>query len=305
MTTLPPPPAPTERDENANERSLFRRHFVLIAAAHLLAVLLLFALGIFRSRPVPEQVLWLEGGAFGGNESGASEPEPEPEPAPPEPEPPLPTPSPVEAQVPSEIVEPRATPVPATPKPATPKPATPKSATPKPATPKPATPKATPKASPKPATSPKPAATPGKKSATTPSPDKPKGEGSGESKDAKDAKNKGNGGGDGSGKGTGKSGSGTGGASQFGWYIEMLRDRYYSRWDQPIGIGQDLIATVKMRIMKDGTISKAEIVKSSGNPQMDESVATALQKVHQIDPLPAGLGNGEFYEINVNFKTGE
>ena len=84
----------------------------------------------------------------------------------------------------------------------------------------------------------------------------------------------------------------------------MLKDRYYSRWDQPIGIGQDVIATVKLRIMKDGTIAKHDLVKSSGNPQMDESVMSALEKVKQIDPLPAGLGNSEFFDLNVNFKIG-
>ena len=84
----------------------------------------------------------------------------------------------------------------------------------------------------------------------------------------------------------------------------MLHDRYYSRWEQPVGIGQDVVATVKLRIMKDGTIAKHDMIKSSGNPQMDESVMTAVEKVKQIDPLPAGLGNGEYFDLNVAFKVG-
>ena len=35
---------------------------------------------------------------------------------------------------------------------------------------------------------------------------------------------------------------------------------------------------------------------------MDESVLSAAGKVTQLDPLPKGLGNGEFFDININFK---
>jgi hypothetical protein len=35
---------------------------------------------------------------------------------------------------------------------------------------------------------------------------------------------------------------------------------------------------------------------------MDQSVMTAAERVQEIDPLPAGLGNGEFYEVNIAFK---
>ena len=85
----------------------------------------------------------------------------------------------------------------------------------------------------------------------------------------------------------------------------MLKDRFTSRWDQPTNIernGAEVAATVKVRISKDGVISNREIVQSSGSPQMDESVLRAAEKVVQIDPLPTGLGNGEFFEVNVQFK---
>ena len=287
---------------------IFWQNFRIIAIGHVVILLSLFIVGMLRPKEKPNEVLWLDGGSLGGGESPAPGPEMEqvePKPDEPAPEVPQPTPPPEERIVPSEIVEPKPTPVPATPKPATPKPATPKPATPKPTTPKPATPKSSPKpsSSPKPAASPKPRATPEGKAKPSPSPEKIKpqnGEGTSGSKDAKPGES----GGSGSGKGTGKAGSGSGGISQFGWYTDMLHDRYYSRWEQPIGVGQDIIATVKLRIMKDGTIAKHDMVKSSGNPQMDESVMSAVQKVLQIDPLPAGLGNGEYFDLNVNFKVG-
>ena len=325
------PPSPKQEQPETVDRRVFWRNFRIIAVGHVVLLLALFLAGMLRPKPKPDQVLWLDGGPLGGGERVApaeemEQPDPTPEEEPEmknvEPEVPAPTPPPEEKIAPSEIVEPKPTPVPATPKPATPKPATPKPATPKPATPKPATPtpatpnpketKATPKpsTSPKPAASSKPKATPEGKAKASPSPEKPKGQ-TGEGKagtkegkaGAKDGK-PGDPGGSGSGKGTGKTGSGSGGISQFGWYLESLHDFYYSRWDQPVGIGQDVIATVKLRILKDGTIAKHDLVKSSGNPQMDESVMSAVQKVEKIEPLPAGLGNGEYFDLNVNFKVG-
>ena len=114
----------------------------------------------------------------------------------------------------------------------------------------------------------------------------------------------GNGPGEGNGKGPNKTGGGTG-DPPFGWYFSMLHDRFHNRWEQPTSIvhtGADFVTTLKIRIARDGTISHREIVNSSGNPVMDESVLAAANKVQQIDPLPAGLGNGEFFEIKVNFK---
>ena len=85
----------------------------------------------------------------------------------------------------------------------------------------------------------------------------------------------------------------------------MLHDRFHARWEQPTSIDRgaaNVITTLKLRIKQDGTILNREIVSSSGNSQMDESVLTAANRVTQIDPLPSGLGNGEFLEINVQFK---
>nr|WP_237705564.1 energy transducer TonB [Chthoniobacter flavus] len=44
------------------------------------------------------------------------------------------------------------------------------------------------------------------------------------------------------------------------------------------------------------------MLHSSGDNTMDQSVMTAAERVLQIDPLPAGLGNGESFEINIAFK---
>jgi TonB family protein len=84
----------------------------------------------------------------------------------------------------------------------------------------------------------------------------------------------------------------------------MLRERFTNRWNQPMSVvrtDRDLITTVKIRISKDGTISSRELVNSSGNSVVDDSVMEAARKVLAVDPLPAGLG-GEFYEVKIDFK---
>ena len=298
----------------------FVRNFVIVAIVHLALLAGFYLFGWLQPRPPHvDEVLWLDGGSSGGLPDPPLPP-PEPEPLPPS------APVPVIESVlpppePAELIVPKATPTP-TPKPSTPKPATPKPITPKPATPKPATPKpSTPKASPKPA----PPSTPKKTAQATPkaSPkpggtakagnsDKPKGT-PGPGKTAAAAKiagagpgpkGKGDGTGVGSGKGAGREGGGAR-ENEFSWYYEMIHDRFHTRWEQPTSIarsGTEFVTTLKLRIARDGTILARDIVNESGNAVMDESVLSAANRVAQIDPLPKGLGNGEYFDIKVNFK---
>jgi TonB family protein len=61
-------------------------------------------------------------------------------------------------------------------------------------------------------------------------------------------------------------------------------------------------ALVRIRIERDGRISKFTIVRPSGNVVVDESVTALAQRVTQVDPLPKGLGGDDFYEVNINFE---
>jgi outer membrane biosynthesis protein TonB len=100
--------------------------------------------------------------------------------------------------------------------------------------------------------------------------------------------------------------AGTGsGASEFGWYGNMLHDRFYSAWTQPttnIASGSKISTLVKVRIEKDGRVSKFEIIKPSENVVVNESVAAIAKRVTQVDPLPAGFGNGDHYDVKINFE---
>ncbi|HEY5704560.1 MAG TPA: TonB family protein [Terrimicrobiaceae bacterium] len=114
------------------------------------------------------------------------------------------------------------------------------------------------------------------------------------------------------GGGAGQAGEGTagrpgggGGSSQFGWYHELIHDRFYSQWDQPTSIfdsSKSFVCTLQIRIEPDGKISDVKVVKSSGNVVMDESVMAAAHRVPHIDALPAGLGGGGAYTVNINFE---
>jgi TonB family protein len=198
----------------------------------------------------------------------------------------------------SEIELPTATPKPtttATPAKATPTPSSKAKTTPKPI-PKP-TPKKTlvAKASPKPVAKPKPS--PAKASA------KP------EKKDKitlakKDSAPQSASGQSGS---TGKVGSVGGGssASEFGWYGNMLHDRFYSAWIQPtmkVPSGEKISTLVNVRIEKDGHVSKFAIAKPSENPTVNESVAAVAKQVSQVDPPPTGLIKGDHYDVKINFE---
>jgi TonB family protein len=102
-------------------------------------------------------------------------------------------------------------------------------------------------------------------------------------------------------------GSGTGDnePSRFAWYHEMIHDRFYSQWEQPtslFGGGTHFAATVQIRIERDGRISSFEVINSSGNFVMDESIKKAGQRVRRIDPLPDGLGSGGAYTVRINFE---
>jgi outer membrane biosynthesis protein TonB len=105
----------------------------------------------------------------------------------------------------------------------------------------------------------------------------------------------------------GKSGSagGRSNASEFGWYGNMLHDRFYSAWIQPtttVASGTKISTLVKVRIEKDGHVSKFEIIKPSENVVVNESVAAIAKRVTEVDSPPTGLAQGDHYDIKINFE---
>ncbi|HEY5992720.1 MAG TPA: TonB C-terminal domain-containing protein [Candidatus Udaeobacter sp.] len=267
----------------------FWRNVVLIALAHvaLIAGLIRWSLAA-RASSNPESIVWL---GPGGLAAGESESEPS---SPPKPEAPKPSnedeeheKKPAVTPAKSEIELPSSTPKPTPATTPAPKPtATP---TPKPKT----TPKPIPKPSPKKAllakASPKPSpnAKPGSAKANEKS-----------EKHEKSAQTRSGG------LQSAVSGGGSS-ASEFAWYGNMLHDRFYSAWVQPttnIATGTKISTLVKVRIEKDGRVSKFEIIKPSENAVVNESVAAVAKQVTEVDSPPAGLIKGDHYDVKINFE---
>ena len=106
---------------------------------------------------------------------------------------------------------------------------------------------------------------------------------------------------------TGKTGSAGGGSSgsEFGWYGNMLHDRFYSAWIQPttnVPSRAKISTLVNVRIEKDGRVSKFEIGKPSENVTVNESVAAVAKQVSHVDPPPTGLIKGDYYDVKINFE---
>jgi len=93
--------------------------------------------------------------------------------------------------------------------------------------------------------------------------------------------------------------------SEFGWYGNMLHDRFYSAWIQPttsVPSGSKISTLVKVRIEKDGRVSKFEIIKPSENVVVNESVEAIAKRVTEVDAPPDGLSNGDHYDVKINFE---
>ena len=280
----------------------FWRNVVLIALAHvaLIAGLIRWSVAA-RASSNPESILWLGGaGDLSADESDNQEsPSPKKSRSDTESsgaeqdraadEKPVVTTAKSEIELPSATPKPTATPIMSKP---TATPVLRTKPTPKPI-PKP-TPKKTvmAKASPKPATKPKPS--PAKANAKSEKKDKitlAKKESAPQS-------------GSGQSGSTGKAGGGSSG-SEFGWYGNMLHDRFYSAWIQPtanVPSDAKISTLVNVRIEKDGRVSKFEIVKPSGNATVNESVAAVAKQISHVDSPPTGLIKGDHYDVKINFE---
>jgi colicin import membrane protein len=287
----------------------FWRNVGMIALAHVALLVAFVRWSGSAQKTAAQNIVWMSGGGSGPTEKAARSSSTVPPPTPVAEETPAPPPDeelPALAPVKSDIELPTSTPAPtATPREtATPRPIAKPTATPKPKPTPSATAKGTPKkttiAQSTPKAKPRATATPARE---TDSED--------EESSAEEIKNAlakatvANTGGGKSGSGGSGHGSGAGRGSELAWYGNMLHDRFHNEWVQPTSVvatGAKMSALVKLRIEKDGRVSQFEIVKPSGNVVVDESVAAVGKRVTHVDPLPSGLGNGEFYEVKINFE---
>ena len=267
----------------------FWRNVVVIAVAHVALIAGLIRWSLAARASNPESIVWL--GATQDLAARESESEPS---LPPKPEAPKPSnedeeheKKPAVLTAKSEIELPSPSPKP-TPTAAS----TPKST---------ATPTPKPKATPRPIPKPTPKKAPVAKASPKPSPKAKPGSAKANEKSEKNEKSAQTRSG---GLQSAVSGGGRS-ASEFGWYGNMLHDRFYSAWIQPtthVPTGAKISTLVRVRIEKDGHVSKFEIIKPSENAVVNESVAAVAKQVTEVDSPQAGLIKGDDYDVKINFE---
>lgn len=72
-------------------------------------------------------------------------------------------------------------------------------------------------------------------------------------------------------------------------YLRKLKEKIEEAWQYPLdaaiqGLAGDLY--VSITIVKNGTLSKIEIVRSSGNKSLDDEVIRTIQQMFPYEPLP-------------------
>jgi protein TonB len=72
-------------------------------------------------------------------------------------------------------------------------------------------------------------------------------------------------------------------------YLVTMQQRLKSNWDERAAEGG--IVSVRFTILRDGTLSKIEVARSSGNPLADNAAARAVILTRQLPPLPAQFPN--------------
>jgi TonB family protein len=101
--------------------------------------------------------------------------------------------------------------------------------------------------------------------------------------------------------GAGGDGRGGGQVKSLEWvaYRQRILNAVKERWSNAIK-RPGLLTTVRFRIARDGTISRVEVSKASGNAVYDQTAVAAVERVRQLPPPPPAYAD-EFAEFEVNF----
>ncbi len=97
---------------------------------------------------------------------------------------------------------------------------------------------------------------------------------------------------------------GVGQGTPFWQYYQGVHDQMYEAWEQPgTALDKKLIATVMIRVARDGSITDVELQRSSGSKLMDDSALAAARKVLHLEPPPDALVKGSTADITVDFQV--
>ena len=87
-----------------------------------------------------------------------------------------------------------------------------------------------------------------------------------------------------------------------GSYVGEINRRVKMNWDKPryAASGETVL---KMVVLKDGTVKNIEIVKASGNDNLDKSCMLAVKLSQPFKPLPVGY-KGSSVDVQLTFEAG-
>ena len=92
---------------------------------------------------------------------------------------------------------------------------------------------------------------------------------------------------------------------QIVFYSQKIINTIENAWMKPRNIPEGLVANLRLHIQSTGRISKAYLIKSSGNIRFDNSALQAVRRVETLNffkEIPSSLYNNEFKKIAVSFK---
>jgi protein TonB len=97
-------------------------------------------------------------------------------------------------------------------------------------------------------------------------------------------------------------------ASRYGWYIEAVKRRIQSNWQQStiepaVRQARTAHAVVQFTIAKDGSVKDIKISQTSGNSSMDTSGIRALQASNPMPALPPDY-SGSYVTVIFDFDLG-
>jgi protein TonB len=94
-----------------------------------------------------------------------------------------------------------------------------------------------------------------------------------------------------------------------GHYFEFLQNKVQENVQYPQewrSSGEHGTATVKITILRDGTITAIEIQKSSGYPRLDAAAVDTIHRVGHFPPVPDGVDPKiESFSVVVPISYGE
>jgi protein TonB len=90
--------------------------------------------------------------------------------------------------------------------------------------------------------------------------------------------------------------------TQFGYYINLMRERIGSKWNTAGLTPDQRIAVVTFTIMRDGSVRGARIAQASGNYGLDTSAVRAVLEASPLPPLPPNF-NKDSATVELSFQV--